>query len=899
MSWIPDRYRAFRDAIRRPGVAQDVREEFQAHLEMRTEELVSRGVAPDMARAEALRRFGDITRYDIATRAIDTRTRRRGDRTEFLRALGRETRLALRALARQRAFTMITVLTLGLGLGATLAIFTLLQAIVLRPLPFAASDRIVNITHPVPGVSAGAEWGLSAAGYHHFLKTRLFQSLGVFASDRADVYRNNEAERIQIVASSASLFDVLRVKPALGRLFSVDETRPGATPVALLTHQYWVRAFGSDSNVIRSSIELGSSRLQIIGVLPPNAQLPNVQADLWVPLELDPNAQPMNSHYLAALGRLRDADDTLVVARAMRTEVARFPELYPSAYSPSFMRETGFGIRVVPWHAEVVGPMSRALWIIFGSVALVLVIAATNVVNLVLVRALAGRHEVQLRRALGAQPRHLAWHFVAEGVVVSVAGTLVGLLLAAGGLRLLLVGAPVDIPRLDEVHFGAPTVVAAIVAVLLSTALFAFAPLLQLGGAAGLKAGGARTASGSSRSRHAGRNALVVGQVALSAMLLVSAGLLLRSAMALRRVDSGIHAERTLTFSVWLPPGRYASALEIANFHRDLAQKLTAIPGIESVGAGSSVPLDGGVPCALVFVEGFPVTAGKQPPCVGTPQVAPGYFESLGIAVRGRTRTWSDEDVRSDGVVVSAALARRLWPGRDAIGMGISNRGDAPPYYRVIGVASDVRMQRLEDPPSEVVYFPIRPIDKLPLWNRGRQMTVVLRLNGASPTTFVPKVRAVLQEMDPRVPLAEVGSMEQRLEASTARARFTMSLLAIAAAMALVLSAVGMYGVVWQSVAERRNEIGVRMALGARAAQVRRMVVGESLTLAAIGVFVGLVAAMASARVLRALLYGTAPNDVVTLVSVGLVLLIVAAIASFLPAQRASRIDPSETLRAS
>ncbi|MEO7964001.1 MAG: ADOP family duplicated permease, partial [Gemmatimonadaceae bacterium] len=711
------------------------------------------------------------------------------------------------------------------------------------------------------------------------------------------VFREGNAERVKAIVSSATLFDVLGMHATQGRLFRVDETRRGAAPVALLSYAYWMRAFGGDRKVVGTFVELEGTRYEIIGVLPREAQLPGQTSDLWLALELDPNAPAQNSHYLSAIGRLRDDVSPDEATRVLLAEIRRFPELYPNAYSEKFFKSTGFTISAVSWRDEVVGKVGGALWILFGSVGLVLLIACANVVNLVLVRAESRRREVAVRRALGAEGRHLAWHFIAEGLIVATGAGVAGLAMAWGALRVVVAKAPSAIPRLAEVHLGMESIIFASALVLLATLAFGLVPLWhESGSVAALREGG-RGGSAVGPGRRRTRNALVLAQVALSVILLASAGLLLRSAEALRHIKLGFEPDRTLTFAISIPWERYKGHRAVTEFHRDLTSRLSMISGVTHAGVGSLTPLSGHDGCAIVWVEGRPTPPGEEPPCVSNPQVSPGYFESLGIPVRGRARTWDDETAGTDGVVVSAALARRLWPGEDAIGKGIKGNGGTPPFYHVIGVSGDFRVKSLDSPPVEAVHFPLMPIEGAPLWSGARDVTVVIKSSTTSVRTLLPAIRKSLQALDPRIPVANVSTMAEVVENATASTRFVMLLLSLAAAMALTLSAVGMYGVISHLVGQRRNEIGVRMALGARAGDVRAMVVRESFGLALGGVTIGVGGALVATRLLGTMLYGVSPNDPVTLTAVSATLLAVATAASYVPARRASRIDPTEALR--
>ncbi|HEY0969723.1 MAG TPA: ABC transporter permease [Gemmatimonadales bacterium] len=898
----------------RGGIARDVDEELRFHIEGRIEELVARGMTREEAAVEARRRFGDMDGYRRQTSDIDARIMHTRSRLELLAAFRRETRRAARALLRTPSFTAIALVTLALGVAATTAIWTVLEAVVIRPLPYAQPEALVSIAHPtdVPG-SGPSTWGLSAAGYFHYREHgRLLDDLGVYATGHTTVVADDRAERARSGAVSASLLDVLRARPALGRLIQPADDRPGATPVAVLGHHFWRTRFGGDPSIVGRTIETSEGRIEVIGVAEPGFDLPRpsvfesgndlagFRVDLWLPLQLDPGARAVNSHFLSAIGRLKPGATSDALRRELQAETDRFPELFPSAYDRGFIDEYHFRLGVESLRDAVIGErMARTLWVVFAAVGLVLLIACANVANLFLVRMEARRREAAIRTALGADRAQMAMHYLSESMLLSVAAGALGLVLSVVLVRSLVAIAPADLPRLHEVAIGWTSVAFATVLASLTGIVFGVVPLARRAlDVATLREGG-RGLSPSPR-QAAVRNTLVVAQVALALVLLASAGLMARSLAGLHDVKPGLDARGVLTFGIAVPASKYGDAQAVAAFHRDLQARLAALPGVTGVGAATGLPLRDLEGCSVLFREGQPYGADEEAPCVSSPRVTPGFLASLGIPVEGRAPEWRDLDAGTGAVVVTRALADRLWPGEDPIGRGVSNSGpghDASRYYRVVGVVPELRVRRLEDGPSEVVFYPAMSLPKAWIPGSLHDATYTVRATLADPASLMPGVRRILTELDPAVPITGVTTMEQVVERSMARTSFVMLLLGVAAAIALVLSAVGIYGVISYVVGQRRGEIGVRIALGARVPQVAGMVVRQSLSLAMVGVVLGLAGAMAATRVLASLLYDVSPTDPLTLALVALSLLAVAAIASFAPARRAAGVDPVVALR--
>ena len=836
-------------------------------------------------------------------------THRKRELREWWGAVARDFMVASRGLVRRPAFAAVVVLTLGLGIGATTAIYALLDTVVLRPLPYPNASRLVYIDHPVPGVETNARWRMSQAGYFFFRRnSKAFEDIALFNKSEVSLVTPNEAERVRAAAVSGNFLDVVGSRPFAGRTFTDADNRPNAAPVVMLGYDFWRQRFGADPRIIGTSVDIGSTPATIIGIAPPGLQLPDHQAQVWVPLELDPDAPAINSHYLDAVARLRPGV-TVASAQADAARLtSRLPEQFPRAYSPGFMTTSRFGVLVTPLRDIVIGNMSHTLWILLGAVSIVLLIAFANVANLFLVRAESRRREIAIRLALGAERSHLAGHYLSESMLLSLFGGALAVVLAAGAIRFLVVLDPSSVPRLAEVALGPR---AALVTLTLSLGTGVALGLLPVarsstrGNVTALREDG-RTQTASRRQLGA-RSTLIAAQMALAVVLLAAAGLMLRSFERLRSVRPGLDPSGLLTFELSLPLSRYGvrspgpdAYLPVFRFHRELTSRLAALPGVLSVGSTRQLALKDGDGCALLFVRGKNYDRDNAP-CVGNVIAGPGYFSTLGIAVRGRAPTWADMEERTAGVVVSKALADRMWPGEDPIGKelrpnGLPN-GPNQSWYQVVGVTGDVHTRALDEPPSEIVYYPMIPKDGTMLWGAPFDMTVAIRTTSIDPLALASAARRTVASLDREVPVANVQTMQAIVDRSTAKTTFAMLLLAVAGGMALVLSAVGIYGVISYSVNQRRAEIGVRMALGAQARQVGRMVVGQSLRVAGLGIAIGLAGAVAATRVMQSLLFGVSPTDPLTLAGVTAVLVILGALAAYVPARRATKVDPVEVLR--
>lgn len=832
---------------------------------------------------------------------------------DLVDVIRRELRQSVRALVRAPAFSLVALATLALGIGATAAIFTVLDAVVLRPLPYPDPQRLVSITHPVSGTAVGTgKWGVSPAGYFFFRReAHTLGVSGIYSTGTLSVQAADGSARVQMAQITSSLFSVLGARPAVGRLLVSDDDMPNSTAVAVLGYGFWQRGFGGDKSIVGRTINIEGRPMQVVGVAAKGVDLPmpsafDSQADLagfgvdvWLPMQLDPAARPINTHPHSMLARLAPGMSVSDAQRELATLTSRLPDIAPSAYSPAFMRQYHFSVAVTQLQTEVVGATARVLWVVFGAVALVLLMAAANVANLFLVRLEAHRREAAVRSALGAGRGHLVAHYLAESLLLTLTAGALATLLAWGALHVFIGTAPPSIPRLASVALGWRTVGFTATLSALLGITFGLVPMMARHDVdtATLREGGRGLTS--SRTTRLVRDGLIVGQMTLALVLLAAAGLMLRTMAQLRHVKPGFDPRNAVVMHVHAPWSRYSGWAPVAALQRSLQEKIAAVPGVRAVGAGTVVPLVSFGFCSVVFVEDRPLAPGQEPPCVKVAEAAPGYFAALGLPVRGRVPDWHDAEAGTGAVVVTRALANRFWPGENPIGRGIKGNGSRPPFYRIVGVADDVRGQGLEKPPVEAVFFPILPLAQAGLWQPPNDIDVIVRTSVEDPTAVIPAVRQAIVAIDPALSVDRVQSMTSVVEHSLARVSFILTVLAIAAAMALVLSAVGTYGVIAYLVTQRRSEIGLRMALGARASQVMRLVVGHSIRLALLGAAIGTVAALATTRLLESLLYGVQPTDPATFIAAIGFLLVVALLASMAPARRGARVDPVDSLRAS
>ncbi|MBT8402727.1 MAG: ABC transporter permease [Gemmatimonadetes bacterium] len=841
------------------------------------------------AAAAALRAMADLAVRIGAERARERRTRAGGER---MRAWTTAVRQAVRGLLRRPAYATVAALTLSLGIGANVAIFAVVDGVLLQPLEYPDPDAIVLLEHHAPGLDLPT---LPQSDGTALMYAREVSSFSAFTS--LETQGRNlagepgmDARRITVLATNDGFFPVFGVRPALGRALVAADSEVGAPPVGLLADELWTSDFGRDPAVVGRTLLLDGEAVEIVGVLPAGVRVPDEDFQAIVALELDPD-EGFGSFSHSGLGRLAPGVDLSAAQAEIDALQTRIPEFFPDVQE-ALLEAAGWSASLTPLKDEVVSEIRATLWILMGTVALVFVIAAANVANLVLVRAESRQRETAVRTALGAGRVDLLRTFVAESGVLAVTGGVLGLVFASVTLRSLLQLAPAGLPRREAVGLTPPVLVFAVALVLGATIVFGLVPFVRvrLRAVAGTLKDGMRGSTGSRGALRA-RNGLVVVQLALALVLVAGSGLMLRSFQALRSVDPGIDAEGVTSVRVSLDRS-YAEPGASSRFYRELQERLEGLPGVEAVGAVSQVPLEGrGYSAGSFEIEGWDRPADAPPVVAWRQRVTPGYFEALDIPlVRGRGPTWADTQERAPVVWITETLAERFVTG-DPVGSRLRD-GDEGPWMEIVGVVGDVRIDGVE---NELRPGILRTAETVDIGDPSLQMAVLVE--GPPADLVVPAVRSALRELDPGVPISVAETVEEMLARDLADTSFTALLLGLAAVLSLALGTVGIYGVISYVVAQRTRELGVRMALGAAAGDVRSMVVKQGLGVTLLGLAVGLVGAVGLTRVLRTLLYEVSATDPWVLGGTTLLLLVVSMLASFIPALRASRVDPVEALR--
>ncbi|HEX6901330.1 MAG TPA: ABC transporter permease [Thermoanaerobaculia bacterium] len=821
-----------------------------------------------------------------------------------MRALSTALRSLARELRRSPAFLLLSVLTLALGIGATAAIFTVVHSVLIRPLPFPEPDRLAGVWHSAPGLNMDKFEHSDGTYLLYRRNNRVLEDLGMYLDSSVTLTGGDRPERVGAAGVTGSVFTVLGVPAILGRTIQAADEKPGAEKVAVLSDALWRRRFGGDRAVLGKTLRIDDVETRVVGVMPADFRFPSARTELWTPITLDPaGLTPGNFNY-RTVGRLRPGVSLEQAGRELSQLVWRIPEEYTdSGINKGMIESAKLHIVATSLRDDTVGEAERALWILLGSVGCILLIACANVANLFLVRAEGRQREMAVRAALGGTRRDVAGLFLSEGALLGLLGGAVGLGLAAAGVRLLVSLRPPGIPRLEEIGVDL-TVFAFTVLLSLLAGLgcggFAALRYGRRGLAAVLQEGGRGGTAG--RERHFARNALVVTQMALALLLLICSGLAARSFWHLRNVNPGFDPQGVLTLRLDLPETKYKDATATGRFVEQLLERVGGVAGVVSVGTVAPLPLSGDDSRSGYTFKDFPLPENQVPPILGNRYASPGYFEAIGIpVVEGRVFDRFDPERPPAEVVVSQALAQRFWPGKSAVGRQlVSGRVTDPGEYRwytIVGVVGSVQQRSLDEEPDQAVYYPVvRPALSEGEPYAPRSFSLVVR-GRIEPTALVKPVRDAIWSLDPNLALAEVHPLEDVVERSMTRTSFTMLLLIIAAAVALLLGAVGIYGVISYVVSHRTREIGVRMALGASRRDVSRMVLREGLAITLLGIGIGLAAALAATRLMAALLYGVSPTDPATFAAVPVLLAGVALLASWLPARRASTVEPLEAIR--
>jgi predicted permease len=818
----------------------------------------------------------------------------------------RQLRLALRMLRLNPAFSLTVILTLALGIGATTAIFSVVDSIVIKPLAYPDSDEVVTVGQSaLIGGVRGNDFPSTPQHLEVYLaEGRAFEELGLVRGGAAAVTGGGDPEQVTTLLVTAGALRAFGVRPALGRELSSDDDLPGAARTTILSHGYWQRRFGGDPSVIGRAITVDGTPREVIGVMPAGFNYRGNPADLILPLQLD-LARPLANFQYAAVARLKPG----VTVAAANADLGRMLAIYVEKYMRPVAAAMPDALRlrpaVRPLKEDVVGDIGRTLWALLGSISILLLIACANVANLLLVRTEARGTELAVRTALGAGTGHLARGLMTESLTLGLLGGLVGVAVAYGALRILLAIAPANLPRLNEIAVDLPVLGFAAAMSILSGLLFGLFPILRLAGRrfAGNLAefvhGGGRGAS-AGRKQQRSQNALVVVQVALALVMLVSAGLMIRTFQNLRSVQPGFADPATVqTVRVTMPSATARGDPErVPQLQMQIRERLAAIPGVTSAAYTEFLPMDGGGGGVTVFAEDKTYAPNELPPSRRVNRVSPGLLRTLGtLLVAGRDFDAQEISSQRNVAMVSASFARQTWNTVDgALGKRIRIGTDGP-FQDVIGVVADVYDDGADRPAPSSVYWPARNHSGSS-WG-GVQLSVafVLRTDRAGTESLLQDIRRAVSEVTPDLPLAQVRTLAEVQQASMARTSFSLVLLGIAGAMALLLSIVGVYGVLAYAVTQRQREVGIRMALGAAPRNVQRMFVYRGMALSAAGIAVGAVAAALSTRWLSSLLFGVEPVDAVTFVAAAASLALAALLASYIPARRASAVPPSETLR--
>jgi predicted permease len=819
--------------------------------------------------------------------------------------IGQQMRQAARRLVRTPAFTLAAVLTLALAIGANAAIFAVVQRIVLNPLPYPESDRLVALQHIAPRVNAPPSNAIPVGLYYHYVdRARTLASVALYRTDERTLTGNGEPERISILQVTTSLASVLRVSPALGRWFAEPEGRPGSPQVAILSHGLWMRRYGADPGIIGQSIALSGVPTQIVGVMPASFAFPQPGTDLWVADQIS-RADGLGLFTHTAVARLRDGAAVEDARTELTGLIADLPQAYPgNPLAVALATTIKFTSMAIPLKEWTIGGISRALWILLAAVGLVLVIACANVANLFLVRSEARQREVAVRRALGAGRLGIARYFLTESALLSVAGGIAGLALAFGAVRLLVAFGPAKLPRLQEVNLDGTGITFTLGVSMLAALAFGAIPLLHGTPLAATlhESGRGNTAA---RGRHRARRLLMGGQVAFALVVLAASGLMVRSFQNLRDVDPGFNPASALTFRVGLPASEYSTRAAAVRAHHAILDELSALPGVTSASAATGLPLVSLGWGNTLRVEGRPAPEGTIPPLVEFRAVAGEFFEAMGVPRRrGRGIARQEVDRSDQGVVVNQALVDAYFAGEDPIGRRIASSAQGTPWLTIVGIVGNTVTTALNEPqPRAKLYMPMSiaggPDIAGPLTGPGvLNMSYVVR-TATPPLGMLPSMRRAIDQVDPKLAMSQVTTLEDIVDTASAQMAFTMVLLAIAAVVALLLGLIGIYGVMSYIVTQRTGEIGVRLALGETPAAVAVGIVRQGGMVTLAGIAIGLGFAVAGGRFIQSLLYGVSPRDPAVLAATTVTLLAVALLACWLPARRAARLSPIEALRTS
>lgn len=800
-------------------------------------------------------------------------------------------------------FTVIALITIAAGIGANSAIFGVVESVLLKPLSYPQSDRLISVMHAAPRLNIPVLPASPSTYFTYREQSRSFEDVGLWTGDSVSVTGLAEPEQVDALDVTDGVFPLLGVRPALGRVFTRKDDTAGSPSTAMLSYGYWQHKAGGNTSIVGRRILIDGEAREIIGVLPQNFRFLDRDASVILPLRFDRSKLSLGNFSFQGIARLRPGV-TLTQANA---DVARMLAIVnrsyppPPGYSTKQFEDVRIGPNLSLLKDSVIGDVGATLWIVMGTIGLVLLIACANVANLLLVRAEGRSQELAIRSSLGASRSHLAAEIFAESITLGSAGGAIGLALAMGALKALIGIAPANLPRLADISIDMTTILFTALASLFAGALLGLVPVLKYTSVhvgAGLRQGG-RTSS-ASRERHRARNSLVVVQVTLAVILLISSGLMLRTAYALTQVEPGFSAPSTLqTIEISIPDAQIKIAERVVRTQQEIMRAIAALPAVSAVAMGGAVPMDGESSFDPVFARDK-TYSDKDIPVHRYQYVSPRYFQTIGARlIAGRDYDWSDLYDRHNVVIISENLAHDYWgSAQNAIGQQVRDNS-ADPWREVVGVVNDIHYDGMNKAAPTIAYWPM-------LMNKfegndeqvRRTIKFVIRSNRAGSQSFISEVRRAVWSVNGTLPVASVDTMAEYVSKSLARTSFTLVMLSVAAGMALLLGLVGIYGVIAYSVSQRRREIGVRMAVGAQPAHILNLFVRSGLVLTGSGVLLGMVLSAAAMRLMSSILFGVQPFDLPTYLAACVALLTAALLASYIPSRRALSVDPAEALRA-
>jgi predicted permease len=898
--FVSQLYRRLLSLLRRRRREREMEEEMRFHLEMQIEQNLASGMVTEEAHYAARRQFGNQTWLKEASREMWS--------VRFIETLIQDLRYAGRMLRKNPGFTVVATLTLALGIGATVALFSIIDCVLLKPLPYPHPEELVDVRFTAQGASMRPR-RLSASTYFIFREqSSAFQDIGLydsgFAGDSVNVTGFGEPEHVHSLLVTDGLLPILGVTPLLGRSFTRADDSPGGPETVILTYGYWSRKFDGAPSVIGRTIEVDGKLRTIIGVLPEGFRfLDRTDLAMLLPLKLNRENTFLGGFMYGGIARLKPgvtlAQANADVARMLPIVDRAFP--LPPGASFKMFEDLRLGPNIRPLKQEVVGDVGKVLWVLMGGISLVLVIACANLANLLLVRTEWRRQELAIRAALGASRLRIVAQLFLESLILAAFGGLFGLVLAYGSLRILVALAPPGLPRLHEIGVDGITVLFTLAVSLVAGLLFGSFPVLKYAGAGfgiGLREGGRSMSE--SRERHRSRGVLVIVQVALALVLLVSSGLMIRSFRALTRVNPGFNEPSQIqTFGIVIRDTQVPENERVVRIQEEILRKIEAIPRVSSAGLSRNVPMDGSGWNDRVYAKDR--ASDQEVPSHRFEFVAPGFFKTLGVPLlTGRDFTWSEIYNKVPVAIVSEKFAREYWSDPvSAIGKRIrgNQRGD---WREVVGVVGNVRQDGVGMEAPASVYWPILVASffgEAPNVYVERNVTFSIRSPRAGSEGLINEIRQAVWSVAPYLPVAKVNTLNYYYTRSMARTSFTLVMLAVAGSMALFLGIVGLYGVIAYSVSQRRREIGIRMALGAENSEVLKMVISQGMKLVLSGVAIGLTGALGLTRFLSDLLYGVEPGDPLTLLTVSALLITVSLIACYIPARQAAKVDPMVVLR--